>query len=104
MPEPGMADFWDGELTEEKTSETLERLAASVRKRRLEMPAILALEMHKPLSGFLANSAVALSPFLVPFFGFDATNDTTRVLERRANVERLITMLETPQEDPCPSK
>jgi acyl-CoA reductase-like NAD-dependent aldehyde dehydrogenase len=93
-----MQDFWDEDLTPEETEALLDRAAAHIRKRRLETPAILALEMHKPLSGIASHAAIALAPFAAPFLGFDAVRDISRLLRDRANVERLVQRLECPVE------
>lgn len=60
----------------------------------METPAILMLEMHKPMANVAAHAAVTFSPFLVPFFGFDRVNDYSRLLSSRENIERLIQELE----------
>ncbi|MBL8048408.1 MAG: hypothetical protein JNJ45_06970 [Chthonomonas sp.] len=60
----------------------------------METPAIFALEMHKPLANVGATLAVTVSPMLIPFLGFDAFDDYTRLLSKRENWERLINALE----------
>jgi len=105
-----MFDFWENELTEEETEAILEKAAEQIRKRRLEAPAIMALEMHKPLAGIMGSAGVVFAPFLVPFLGFNAVNDYSRVLAKKENFERLMTKLEQkrvpsedgPKEEGCP--
>ena len=89
-----MSDFWDQDLSEEETETLLDRTAAAIRKRKLETPAIMALELHKPLANVGANALVVLAPFAVPFFGFDGVHDASRLLRNRVNVEKLIQRLE----------
>jgi hypothetical protein len=89
-----MNDFWEQDLTEEETDKLLEKMADQVRKRKLQVPAIMALEMHKPLSGVISTSGVVFAPFLVPFLGFNAVNDYSRLFNKRENVERLIQKIE----------
>jgi hypothetical protein len=91
-----MSQFWDEELTPEETDRLLDKAAEQIRKRRLEAPAILALEMHKPLSGIASHAVVAFSPFMIPFFGYDGVHDMSRLLKDRRNVELLIQRLECP--------
>jgi hypothetical protein len=105
-----MREFWDKDLTEEETEALLEKAAFEVRRRKLEIPAIIALEMHKPLSFVSASAGIALAPFLVPFLGFDFVNEYSQVISKRENIERLIVKLEGPPktasrstEDPCPN-
>ena len=89
-----MFDFWANELTEEETQALLEKCSNEIRRRQLEAPAIVFLEMHKPLSNVFAHIGMASAPFLVPLFGFDFVNDYSNLLQKRDNVERLICMLE----------
>lgn len=89
-----MNEFWQSELTEEETEALIAKATDLVSKRRLQAPAVMFLEMHKPLSNIAANAGVALAPFLVPFFGFDNVNDFSRFLTKRENVERLIQSIE----------
>ena len=89
-----MFDFWKDELTEEQTQALLDKCANEIRRRQLEAPAIVFLEMHKPVSNVFAHAGLTLAPFLVPLFGFDFVNDYSNLLQKRDNVERLICMLE----------
>lgn len=96
-----MNDFWQTELTEEETEALIEKATREVAKRRMHSPAILFLEMHKPLSFVAANATVAFAPFIVPFFGFDAVNDYSRLMTKRENVERLIQSIEMSAKAPA---
>jgi len=90
-----MERLWDEELTETEAEELINRLAKRIEQRHLQVPAILALEMHKPLASIVAQGAVVGSPFLIPFLGFDGVNNYSRLFARRSNWERLIERLET---------
>lgn len=92
-----MFDFWKDELDEEQSAALIEKAAAQIRKRKLEVPAILALESHKPLGFVAAHAAVMFSPFMVPFLGFEAVNGYSQLISKRENIDRLIAKLE---EDP----
>jgi hypothetical protein len=94
-----MQHFWDEDLTEEETSALLDKAVRAILERRLETPAILFLEMHKPLAYLGGQAALAFAPFLVPFFGFDFVNNYSRLLSKRENIERLIQMLERAREE-----
>jgi hypothetical protein len=89
-----MFDFWEADLTEEETVALLDQAESEIRKRKLVTPAILALEMHKPLCFVGAHMAMASAPFLVPIFGFSFVNNYSRLLLKRENVEMLIQRLE----------
>ncbi len=101
-----MFDLWKDELTEEETEALLDKAAFEISRRKMNLPAILLFEMHKPLSFVGANAAVAFSPFLVPILGYDAVNDYSRLFASRENVEKLLVRLErsnhtSPPEDAC---
>ncbi len=93
-----MPEIWDSELTEEETSALLRKAADQIIKRNMITPAILALEMHKPVAHVGSSSAVVLAPFIVPFLGFDTFNDYSRLFSKSKNFERLIVLLEAAQE------
>lgn len=89
-----MRELWSTELTEEETDRLLKKAASEVKRRKLESPAILMAEMHKPLAGIGSQAAVMLSPILVPFFGFENVDDYSRLFSKRENFERFIRLLE----------
>lgn len=89
-----MYDFWKDDLTEDEEEALIDRAAGEITKRKLNMPAMLFFEMHKPLSNVAGNAALMFSPFLVPFFGFQNVNDYSRLLQKPDSVERLIQKLE----------
>lgn len=92
-----MADFHelyaDG-LTEEETEALVDKVAKDIVKRGLQVPAIMMLELHKPLSSVMSQAAVAFAPFAMPFVGFDKYADYTRLASKRENVERLLLRIE----------
>jgi hypothetical protein len=89
-----MFDLWKEDLTEEEREQLLDKAAHEILKRKMEMPAVMFLEMHKPLANVGAHAMLAFSPFLVPFVGFDNLNNYSRLLAERGNVERLMQKLE----------
>lgn len=89
-----MFDLWSEDLTEEETEAMLDKAADDILKRRLETPAILMFEMHKPLSFVGSQAALVFSPFIVPFLGFDRVNNYSRLFSKRENVEKLLVRLE----------
>jgi len=93
-----MSDFWNEDLTFEEEEKLIEDAAKAIERRRMVMPAILVLEMHRPLANVAANAGVTMAPFLVPVLGFDLMNNYTRLLRKEQNVERLIRRLEAPVE------
>lgn len=89
-----MFDLWKEPLTDEERDQLLDKAADEIHKRKLEMPAVLFLEMHKPLANIGSHAAVAFAPFLVPFLGFDSVNNYSRLFSTRENIELLIQRLE----------
>lgn len=94
-----MFDLWKDDLSPEETDTLIRRAADEIRKRRLEAPAIMFFELHKPLAYVGSQAAIVFSPFIVPFLGFQFVNDYSRLFSRRENVERLIAELER-KDDP----
>ena len=86
--------MWSTELTEEETETLIQKAADEIARRKLQTPAILFIEMNKPLANVGANAALLFAPFVVPFTGFDFVNDYTRLFSKRENVERLLVKLE----------
>lgn len=85
---------WFDHLSPEDEEKLIRKVADEVRKRGLEVPAIFALEGHKPVGGVMANLSVVGSPFLVPFFGFENVQNFGRLLTSRESIERLIRAIE----------
>ncbi len=85
---------WDSEVTPEERDRLIDKIASGVVKRGLETPAILFLEMHKPLSFIASQGMVVSSPLIAPFVGFDNVQIATRLMENRENVELLIQRIE----------
>lgn len=86
-------------LNEEETMEVIEELATTILKRRLEVPAVLFLEMNKPMSVVASQGLVVAMPFLGPIFGPAKMARFTRFLGTRQNVERLIERIEEKSEE-----
>lgn len=87
-------DDWDVELTPERRDALIDQVAGQIVRRRMETPAILFLEMNKPVSFIASQGMVALSPFVAPFVGFQNVRLASRLFEDRQNVERLIRRIE----------
>jgi hypothetical protein len=85
-------------LGEQRRVTVLDKLARGVAERKLGMPAILALEMHKPIRGLGAQAMHVLSPTVSPilemFLGYDDFDALARLLEHPDNVEYLVARIE----------
>jgi hypothetical protein len=82
------------EITPEERDKILERIAGEVTRRRMEVPAILALELHRPLAFVGSQTLVVLTPMLAPAFGLKNMQTAARLLEDRANIDRLLERIE----------
>jgi|SRR5579872_5533589 len=85
---------WSEPLDPEERDRILQKVADGIVRRGMETPAILFLEMNKPLSFFASQGLIVMSPFVAPFIGFENVQIATRVLEDRDNIERLIRRIE----------
>ncbi|MDW8051755.1 MAG: hypothetical protein RMJ83_04645 [Armatimonadota bacterium] len=89
-----MREFWREPLSEAQKQELIDALAHQIVKRGLASPAILFLELNKPLAFIGSQAGIVLSPFLAPFFGFDKIDLYTQLMSERENWDRLIERIE----------
>lgn len=89
-----MYDFWKDELTDEEADELIEKAASEIERRKLEVPAVVLLETHKPLAFIGSQGAIAFAPFVAPFLGFDFVNNYSRLFAKRENIEKLLDRIE----------
>jgi hypothetical protein len=82
------------ELTPEERDQILDRAARAVTRRRLEVPAVLWLELHRPLTFPLSQALVIFTPLLGPAFGLENVQRLSKLLEDRGNLDRLIDRIE----------
>ncbi len=88
---------WDAELTDEERDTLIAQLAERVARHGMATPAILMLEMHKPLAFLAGQSLLIGSGFLAPLFGPQNVRKYVRLLESRENIELLIQRIEATQ-------
>ena len=89
-----MYDFWKDDLTLEEEDALIEKAASEIERRKLEVPAVVLLETHKPLAFVGSQSAIAFAPFIAPFLGFDFVNNYSRLFSKRENIEKLLDRIE----------
>jgi len=77
-----------------QSEQLIERLAKQISRRRLTVPAILLLQVTRPLS-FIASQGLLLCQPLLSFV-YDATRvaDYAELLADRASIDRLVAQLE----------
>lgn len=87
-------DLWEEELTDEQRKALIDKITLEVTKRKLETPAIMMLELHKPVGNVLAHLAIGAVGFIAPVIGPELFNDLTRLLSKREHIEELIVAIE----------
>lgn len=82
-------------MNDKKTFEPLiERLARWVVGRRLTVPVIFMLEMHRPMSFITSQFLVMFTPFLSLTFNGDELKSLALLLERREGIEWILLGIE----------
>lgn len=82
------------QLSPEERDRLLARAAEVIVRRRMEVPAVLALEMHRPLTFLGSQAMVVLTPALAPLFGLENLQQLAALLDDRANLDRLLDEIE----------
>jgi len=86
---------WDAPLGDDERDALIEKCAGIVVKRGLTTPAVLFLDMHRPLGFLAAQSLILASGFLAPLFGPVNVRQMARLLESPDNADRLIARIES---------
>jgi|SRR5450759_7342 hypothetical protein len=87
------------DLDASRRQQLIERVAQQIAGRGMTAPAILFLEMHKPLAFLGAQLLWIAQPFLSIGLNNADLSDLITVIEDRAGVEELIERLEARQTD-----
>ena len=82
------------DVGEEEGEKILRRVADEIVSRRLTVPAIFLLESGRPLSFVGSQAMIVLEPFVRAIFDLPNYRKFALMIERRENVEKLITMIE----------
>lgn len=82
------------EVTVEQRDAIIESYAQKIVNRGMEIPAVMLLEVTKPVSFILSQATLVAGPVLYPFFGLDRVERFAGFLNSRANVELLIRRIE----------
>lgn len=81
-------------VVKNNNSELIERIAIWIDKKQLHVPAVLYLELHKPIAGAMSAFISFLSPGLDWILGEKRMEDLANLLQDRQEVERLIARIE----------
>ncbi len=87
-------EYDEDQLTPEERDKLVDELAQKIVDRRMETPAIMFLEMHKPVTFLASQSILVASPFLVPLFGAEGVQRYAKLFSSVDNVELLIERIE----------
>ena len=86
--------LWDEPLTPEERETILSQVADAVAKWRLETPAVLALEVHRPVAFLASQGLIALGPLLGSLLGLERMQNVSRLLREPGAVDALIARIE----------
>lgn len=88
-------------MKEEKKdfTEEIEEIAGFIHKKKLEVPAVMFLELNKPLSLFYSSVFLVSTPVLGAFLGSDRMKKLYLLMEKRENIEKLIKRIEEMAKD-----
>ena len=89
-----MSDHWNEPLEAQEREDALETAADMVVRRGLSVPAILALEMHRPLAFVFSQGVIGATPLLGPLLGLQRMKTVSRLLAEPDGVEALIRRIE----------
>ena len=76
------------------TSESIAKLGTAIVDRGLATPALLFLEMHRPLLTLAYNLAIFAEPLAVPLFGFEKVRAYREILQSPEHLNALINQIE----------
>ena len=74
-------------------AEAIDKVAKKIVDLGMEMPAVLFLEAHKPVTFFVNQFFIFIAPIVAPLFG-GRTEEVAKFFEDRDNVEKLIRRIE----------
>lgn len=92
--EPEAARSTSVEAEETRRRELVERLARRVVDKRLEGPAVLFLELNKPLAFLIGQAALVASPILGTLIPISELNESAQLLGSSEAFEALMQRIE----------
>jgi hypothetical protein len=82
------------EVSPEERDRFFDRLAREVVRRRMAVPTILALEMHRPLAFLGSQALIVLTPLLAPAIGLRNMQAACALLAQPGGVDHLVDRIE----------
>lgn len=74
--------------------ETIQKAADWVVSHKLEAPAVLFLELNKPISFITSQFTIVAAPFLAPIFGMERLMSFSGLISSADRVEAIIAAIE----------
>ena len=87
------------DISSDDRERILKKTANEIADRRLTAPAIFLLESCSPLSFVGSQAMIALEPFVHAIFNLPDYRKFALLMERRENVEELINLIETANQE-----
>lgn len=87
------------QLSPQREAELIALISESILSRRMQAPAIFALEMYKPMSGMLNSLIFAFYPFLTAVIGLDRYKEAIELFRSPESIEKLLLSLEGKTQD-----
>jgi hypothetical protein len=84
---------------EARKNEIIDKLARAIKARRLESPAVLFLELNRPIGFLISQATFFARPFLSFFLRPEEVEAAADVLADRDAFERLLDRLAAPDEE-----
>ena len=87
-------DTWETPLSADERDGLLAPIVESIARRGLQTPALLLLEIHKPLAFVASQGIVAAVPLLGPLIGLERMQAVGRLLAQPGGLDELINRIE----------
>lgn len=84
----------DDVVSSNEYEKEIEDIALYITKKKLEVPAVLFLELNKPLALFYSSMFFVSTPVLGAFLGAERMKRLYHLMEDRKNIESLIKKIE----------
>lgn len=89
-----LAENWDEPLPPDEREALIGRIIDFIARRGLQTPALIALEMHRPL-GFVAAHAIMVgTPLVAPLLGLERLQGFARLIREPGAIDELIARIE----------
>lgn len=82
------------DVSPEERDRIFDRLAGEIVRRRMQVPAILALEMHRPLAFLGSQALIILTPLLAPAIGLRNMQAACALLAQPGSIDHLVDRIE----------